>query len=238
MQEKKKISRRKAVKVLGAGAVTAVSLGGQTVVAQGQRSANEIEQYLRKFDPSDPDEVKKAVGHLLLIDTRDEAEEILMDLPPKRRDALIQAIKDSVGLTLETGEEELDQVPDGSPDGVSTTATSRTYHCKGVLKNATFGTTEGVFDHYVHWEYGGSTVDNFSHWKKVRTPGWLTYWNGMTTDYIDNREDYGVSKMGGNFEACVTNYGCYLSETVGSGIWVYPNGDVACNPWDDSHTNG
>lgn len=225
------ISRRKILCVLGTGAIGAASLGSQPVLAGGQAQTNEAKKYLHEFDPSDPEEVTKAVGYLRSIETRAKAEKILFNLSSNRQDILIQAIKDSKGIEVESEEEVLDQTSDVRlPDRITLTSTERVYHCKGVLKNS-LGTTEGVFDHYVRWSYDGNSISNFSHWKRVKAPGWLTYWNTVTTDYIDDRGDHGVSKMGGDFRACVTNYGCYLSKTIESGIWVYSNGDAACNAW-------
>lgn len=245
MENRDNISRRNVVKNVGAGVMGVAGLMSQSASAddrspsqkQGKDESDGKKQsvaYLRSFDPSDPDERAKAVGHLAEMESREKAEHVLSTLPPKREKGIKVALRNSEGLEFQLSHQQVEHGPGtSSTSDVSTADTSTTFHCKGVLKNS-LGGTEGVFDHYVRWDHSGETVENFSHWKKVKTGGWLVYWNGMTTNYIDNRDDHGVSKMAGTFNACITNYGCYLSEEVGSGIWVYPNGHYACNEWNDS----
>ncbi|WP_436932604.1 hypothetical protein [Halosimplex halobium] len=231
------------LKAIGVGGVSISGFVGSSAAAGGDpgnsdgNGKNEHQKYLRSFDPDDPEERKKAVGHLSEIETREKGEHVFSTLPDKRQDAIRDALDNQKCFHVEEKHRKSHRHPEDSNDSaIDISAASdetTTWHCKGVLKNSVGG-TEGSFDHYVHWDHSGETVENFSHWKKVKAGGWLTYYSGTTTDYIDNRDDYGVSKMGGQFEACIVRNGCYLSTEIGSGIWVYPNGDYSCNEWDDS----
>jgi uncharacterized protein (DUF2147 family) len=229
-------NRRQLLKTIGVGAIGGAIFPVSVATAQEQTQTDKAKKSIHNFDPSDQSEVKKATKHLLEIETKNKAEKSLSSLSPEREHALLRTIK-SMNMEVERGEQIVNQ-PSDLPDRYSTSeitaASGKTYSCRVKLKSSV-GTTEAIFDHYVHWNYAGSSISNLSHYVHVETPGWLVYYNGLTTNYLDVRQgasaEYGVSKMAGNFDACVTKVGCYADKIAGSTIFVYVTGNGACRPY-------
>lgn len=211
--------RRRVLKGVGTALGSSLVLGGTVAGADG-------EEMILTFDPSDPEEVRRAALELQRIESRKRAEALLRRLSSAQMEALAETLPE-----LYTVETETSRHSTHFEDRVARTADSDTYVITGKILNQAGG-TECYHEHHVYWEYDGSSVTDVSHWEVAQAPGWVWYYRGNTTDYLDNRDDYALSKMGGLFEQCITTYGCVRSETIGSDVWVYPNGDAAGNGWD------
>lgn len=210
--------RRDVLKKFGATLGTALVVGGPAA-AKGGRGI------LYTFDPSDPEEVRQAALELVSLDSRERAESVLRKLSAEQ----VEALKADLPNLFHVETESVDSSSyfDGE---VSTAANSKTHTTTGYILNQAGG-VEAYHEHHVYWEYDGTNVTHVSHYEVAEAPGWVWYYRGNTTDYLDNRGDYAVSKMAGLFEQCLTTYGCVRSETIGSTINMFGNGSASGSHW-------
>lgn len=224
-------SRREILRNL-ASAGTVATVGTGVVSADRSQSTKDV---LLTFDPQNPEEVREAYLQLISLPTREEVENVVRKLSEAQLTALRDVSKDTeVVTTVETSDgtrrqlsSDVDSVSVSlEEDSASINSTGdKTIKAVSKLKNAV-GTTEATFKHFVYWEYDGTSVMNESHWQEVST-GVAYNYDGLSTDYLDNRGDEAVSKKIADFSSCLG--GPCVTKNLGSHIWMFENGGWTVN---------
>jgi len=227
------INRRKLLKSIGA-ATGASAFGLGTAQAKTDDQSTD-EDILLTFDPENQTEVRKAYRKLSSLPNRKAVEKII----GKLTDAQVTALRDvnentEVVTFLETSDGTQSQVRgDNESVGVKQTESlvsissvgDNTVTAVSKLKNWA-GTTEATFKHHVYWEYDGTNVMNESHWHEVSTAV-LYDFDGLSTNYLDNRGDEAVSRKIADFSSCLG--GPCVTKQLGTEIWMFENGGWTVN---------
>ena len=227
------INRRKLLKSIGA-ATGASAFGLGTAQAKTDDQSTD-EDILLTFDPENQTEVRKAYRKLSSLPNRKAVEKII----GKLTDAQVTALRDvnentEVVTFLETSDGTQSQVRgDDESVGVKQTESlvsissvgDNTVTAVSKLKNWA-GTTEATFKHHVYWEYDGTNVMNESHWHEVSTSV-LYDFDGLSTNYLDNRGDEAVSRKIADFSSCLG--GPCVTKQLGTEIWMFENGGWTVN---------
>lgn len=210
------------------------SAGVLTVAGTGLASAENSrkENLLLTFDPENTDEVREAYLQLLALPNANSVKSIKRRQTKEQIKALIAIAESSTVVTgIETADGSIEEVSGESmssaPDSNSVTlssAGSESITAVSALKNQ-LGTTEGTLKHHVHWEYDGTEVIDVSHWKEVSSAVVYTF-KRMSTNYLDNRGEWAVSRMVADFESI---YLGGVVKQIGTEVWASGGGGWAVN---------
>lgn len=224
-------SRREILQNLASVGSIAV-VGTSIVSAEDSGSEKSI---LFTFDPRNPEEVRGAYRQLISLPDKKTVVKTVKKLTEAQVTALRNFGKDMEVVTniemddgtqyeLSSDSDSVSVKPSENTVTVSS-AGEKTIKAVSKLKNQ-IGTTEATFRHFVHWEYNGTKVMNESHWKTVGT-GILYNYDGLSTNYLNNRGDEAVSRMVGDFSSCLG--GPCVTKSLGTEIWMFERGGWTVN---------
>lgn len=193
---------------------------------------------LYQFDPDDPEEVAEAYSQLTSLPNKKAVEKTLQNVSDKQSNALGEFASDTeVVIHVRAPDGSTHKLPSDSGSISSsdidqetsiTPSANNTITAVATLKNQV-GTIEARFEHSTYWSYNGSNVTDVSHWHTVGT-GIVYKYRGLATNYLDNRGNWAISRMSGNFEHCVTRFGCINTKTIGTKNAVSGNGSWSVSP--------
>ncbi|AEN07618.1 hypothetical protein Halar_0364 (plasmid) [halophilic archaeon DL31] len=227
------INRRKLLKSIGAAAgASAFGLGTAQAKTDDQSTNEDI---LLTFDPENQKEVRKAYRQLSSLPNKRAVEKIIEKLSHAQVTALREVNKHTEVVTVLEASDGTQYQVSGDDESVGvkqaeslvsiSSVGDNTVTAVSKLKNWA-GTTEATFKHHVYWEYDGTNVMKESHWHEASTAV-LYDFDGVSTNYLDNRGDEAVSRKIADFSSCLG--GPCVTKQLGTEIWMFENGGWTVN---------